>query len=126
MKVLWLSRHPLGADQLADLTRELGDDVTHITHVNVTFSVHTAYAVDQLIEASKGFDVVAGVFPATLAAALARFSASAPEDSFVAFTGLYRKGEKPLHCLAAVAAPAAAIDGETRQFVHHHWEYLTK
>lgn len=126
MKVLWLSAHALNETQTADLSAVCGADV-RITHVNQVFPAASGDAVREIVEASKGFDIVAGVFPAHIAAALARQSASAIEEGYVAFLGIWRAGERPLHVYSPVAKPASSDGGAARRvFEHSHWECLTK
>ena len=83
-RVIWLSRHPMGADQLADLAATLGCEVSElqVTSENVTWAASEDVAADrsaneaEWLRVLKDADVVTGVFPPvameTLAAARRR------------------------------------------------------
>ena len=80
-RVIWLSRHPMGADQLADLAAVLGckAEELQVTSENVTWAASENAAADrsaneaEWLRVLKDADVVTGVFPPvameTLAAA---------------------------------------------------------
>lgn len=70
IRVTWLSRHPMGADQLTDLAAILGRKVEEIqvTSENVTWRASEDADADQVAnkatwEEIRAADVVAGVFP---------------------------------------------------------------
>jgi hypothetical protein len=75
-----------------------------ITQINFTFSAFGEEAANEILELSEGYDLVAGVFPAHVAVALAA------------------RDDAPLIAMP-VSVPAPAKEGEVRGFVHHHWEY---
>ena len=71
IRVAWLSRHPMGADQLLDLAATLGCEIKdiHVTQENVTWSASSDAEADfdanveiwsRLLIKS---DVITGVFP---------------------------------------------------------------
>lgn len=126
MKVLWLSRHQLSADQVADLSVTLGFTV-EVTTVNMTFPARSADAVRAIVEASKGFDIVCGVFPAHIAAAMQRESAYPVGEMAMLHSGidLTRPMSTALHAWTPVSMPVFAEDGTPRGFNHSHWECLT-
>ena len=124
MKVLWLSRHPLGAEQVADLSATLGCDV-EVTTQNVTLPANSRDALTALRHLAVGFDVVTGVFPAHIAAAAARLSAWAVGDNTHIWHGIV-PSRPYTHMWVPVSVPAPAAHGETRGFQHSHWECLTK
>ena len=70
-RVIWLSRHPMGADQLADLAAVLGCEVSElqVTSENVTWAASEDAAADrsaneaEWLRVLKDADVVTGVFP---------------------------------------------------------------
>ena len=71
IRVTWLSRHPMGADQLLDLADTLGCKIQdiHVTQENVTWQASSDAEAD--LDANVAIwsrllitcDVVAGVFP---------------------------------------------------------------
>ena len=71
VKVTWLSRHQMGADQIADLAATLGHEVEEIqvTSENVTWQASEDACADQVANEATWTrilattDVVAGVFP---------------------------------------------------------------
>ena len=71
LKITWLSRHPMGADQIVDLAAALGHEVKdlNITQVNVTWQASDDACDDQVANKATWndilatTDVVAGVFP---------------------------------------------------------------
>lgn len=71
VRVAWVSRHPLGAEQLADLADRLAIPAERIQvkQLNITFSCSRNGAIDQaknakqLTELFDKFDYVTGVFP---------------------------------------------------------------
>ena len=71
IKITWLSRHPMGADQIVDLAATLGHEVKdlNITQVNVTWRA-SEDATSDLVSNKETWkeilattDLVAGVFP---------------------------------------------------------------
>lgn len=70
-RVTWLSRHPMGADQIIDLAAALGREVEEIqvTSKNVTWQASSDAWDDQVANEATWndilatTDVVAGVFP---------------------------------------------------------------
>jgi hypothetical protein len=78
-----------------------------ITQLNFTFAAFGDEAANEILELSEGYDMVAGVFPAHVAVALAA------------------RDYKPLIAMP-VSVPAPAKEGAIRNsgFVHHHWEYV--
>ena len=71
MRVMWLSRHPMGADQIVDLAAALGREVEEIqvTSENVTWRASEDAVADQVANKATWekilatTDLVAGVFP---------------------------------------------------------------
>lgn len=69
LKVAWLSRHPLGADQLVDLKRVLRASEIEVVSENVTWAAspdNVADAAENMAtwrRIASGVDVVAGVIP---------------------------------------------------------------
>ena len=71
VKIAWLSRHPMGADQLLDLAAALGRKVEELqgTSENVTWMATSDAGVDQVANKATWHDIlattdfVAGVFP---------------------------------------------------------------
>ena len=71
VKITWLSRHPMGADQIEDLAAALGHEVKdlNITQVNVTWVASEDAEADRVANEATWSkilattSVVAGVFP---------------------------------------------------------------
>ena len=71
LKITWLSRHPMGADQMADLAAALGREVgeLQVTSKNVTWQASDDACDDMVAnkatwaEILATTDIVAGVFP---------------------------------------------------------------
>lgn len=71
VKVTWLSRHPLGADQIISLAATIGCEVkdVRVTQDNVTWAASEDAAADRVANKATWSkilatsDVVAGVFP---------------------------------------------------------------
>ena len=71
IRVTWLSRHPMGADQLLDLAATLGCKIQdiHVTQDNVTWQASSDVEAD--LDANVAIwsrllittDIIAGVFP---------------------------------------------------------------
>jgi hypothetical protein len=112
-KVLWLSRHPMVAEQL----EALGD--VEVVHLNVTFPAvgDEAAAGIRALAKEHGASTVAGVFPAHVVAALFNqcITAGAWNDQFI---------PKGLKLMMPISVPAPAKDGEVRGggFSFSHWE----
>ena len=126
MKVLWLSRHEMTGEQMADLRRLLEKEGLpdnaefRVVWVNMTFPAQSRDAVEQIRSTAdrEGFNclrdlaqergVIAGVFPAHIAARLARSYNALPA------------------VLVPVSVPAPATAGEIRGggFAHSHWEWV--
>lgn len=113
MKVLWVSRHELTDEQRSNLAGRLGLEVelVEIVSVNITLPAHSDEAVPVLDSAVRQneCDVLAGVFPAHVAGALAR-----------------RSGWQKVRAFVPVSVPAPAVEGQVRGggFSHSHWEEL--
>jgi hypothetical protein len=103
-----------------------------VQHHNVTFPAHSEEAVNMILgmcNEVKDADwiVVSGVFPAHIAAALAKArvasaSRSLQEEIYYS-TGEMPK-EFPYGVIVPVSVPAPALAGEVRGFVHSHWEWM--
>lgn len=108
MKVLWLSRHEMTEQQQRALM-ELLEDSFEVTARNVTFPARATEAAREIISLAKGLEinVIAGVFPAHVAAQLALVASNANVEIFI-----------------PVAVPAPAKEGEVRGggFEFSHWE----
>lgn len=125
VKVLWLSRHTMTAEQMADLENHpsmtiglpMGAKVeVEVIHLNLTYVAGGHEAAKQVMEAgaSCGAKFIAGVFPAHVAVKLAK------RDHWSnVYTANVLKG-----VLVPVSLPAPAKEGETRGggFIHSHWE----
>lgn len=125
VKVLWLSRHAMSAEQLADLETDphmgigfpVGQETqVEVIHHNATYPAVGYEAARQIIEigASYGANIIAGVFPAHVAVQLSR------RDRWSnVYTANVLKS-----VMVPVSVPAAAVEGEVRGggFVHSHWE----
>ncbi len=98
--VLWVSRHRLDDEAI----KALGDP--EIIMTELIFSNNGEEALQQLVDASEGYDLIGGVFPAQLWVALLRH----PE--------IVQK----LNMFVVVAVPAMAADGQTRVFKFDHIE----
>jgi hypothetical protein len=114
MRVLWLSRHPLSAEQLADLTHRLGGVTLDVIQQNMTFSSDELEAMWQIAAATDAVDasVIAGVFPAHVAMQLALHQQQA---EFMAPNLSHKTVAVP------VSKPVFALDGEQRGFAHARW-----
>ena len=137
--VLWLSRHEMSADQKASLEARLAHSYVAFdyTNVNETFPAQSSDAIPRiaaLVEDHKAANpgklaIVAGVFPAHIAAGLARASMFG-SNSVMAEAEAWNTGEMPqtisFPIYVPVSVPAPAVEGETRGggFVHHHWECI--
>jgi hypothetical protein len=114
VKVLWLSRHALSAEQLADFARESGHELNMlaVSTANMTFPAKSWEAVRHINEvATQGdFDVVCGVFPAHIAARFAAEQVGGKEGSYSVWV--------------PVSVPKFAEDGTSRGFEHSHWERI--
>lgn len=123
--VFWASRHLMTDVQLLDLIATIDGEVTVISQ-NLTYPAESGQALAEITAAAQecGCTVIAGVFPAHVAAAVARRSATAPEEGWPE----WRHGYQGIHWIVPVSVPAPAKEGETRGggFVHSHWEWLTK
>lgn len=117
VKVLWLSRHQMSAEQHSSLFGSLlaffGEDTMitgmEVDHFNATFPARRRDAVNHIKTlAGDHYGVIAGVFPAHVGMALAR-SIDSLSCALIA---------------VPVAVSASASEGETRGggFVHSHWE----
>lgn len=111
MKVLWLSRHDMTPEQVRGLQLHHGiDGNVEIVKVNMTFPADSYDAALSILNTAReqGFSVIAGVFPAHIAARLA----------------LLRRREVGVlvRVLIPVSVPVPAKDGETRGFQFSHWE----
>ena len=108
--ILWLSRHPMVAEQL----EALGD--VEVIHLNVTFPAKGYEAAQMIRELAKAHRVteVAGVFPAHIVAALYE-QCMGPDMLFI---------PSGLKIRMPVSVPAPAKEGEVRGngFVFSHWE----
>ncbi len=100
--VLWVSRHRLDPEAI----KALGDP--EIIMTDILFSNDGEEALKQLLDASEGYDLVGGVFPAQLWVALLRH----PEVV------------KKMNMFVVVAVPATAADGQTRTFKFDHIEKI--
>ena len=122
MKALWLSRHPMTNAQLISLFSKVREAFNsefspepptnlQLVHMVSTLSSDSDEAVWQICQMAElnGCDIVTGVFPANVAVALAQ---------------LGWKMQRPFLAYVPVAKPAAATHGETREFVHSHWERI--
>lgn len=118
-KVLWLSRHPMNIPQIKSLQNVLEADVS-VTSKNVTFPTYSIEAVQLIKELAKGFDVVCGVFPAHIAAAVTWGAVGAPEQGCPQLYPL-----DGVHYYVPVSVPVPAEDGSVRAFQHSHWECIT-
>lgn len=112
MKVLWVSRHEMTPEQRSGLAGRLGLEVElEVVSVNITFPAHSDEAVPLLEAAVEQHEctVLAGVFPAHVAGALAR-----------------RSGWQKIRAFVPVSVPAPAVEGQVRGggFSHSHWEEL--
>lgn len=122
-KILWLSRHTMSSSQMADLkvamqmsppsqAFEYDFSMAEVVQINMTFPAHSREAVELIdsltADQPKGWSkvVVCGVFPAHIAAALAR----RPHEIWHPAVW------------APVSVPAFADDGSPRGFTHSHWE----
>jgi len=110
-KVLWLSRHAMSGQQLADLKMHEGVDV-EVIHVNALFPSQGSQAVYYILGLAHqtGCGKIAGVFPAHIAVAFAEWLRGQEGPSFKLYL--------------PVNKPAPANEGETRPFVHSHWEWV--
>jgi hypothetical protein len=103
-----------------------------VLHKNITFPAYSDGAVNMIIEMCnevKDADwiVVSGVFPAHIAAALAKARVASASRSLQ--EEIYHStGEMPqafpYGVVVPVSVPAPAKDGEVRGFVHSHWEWM--
>lgn len=114
VKVLWLSRHEMTADQLTDLQNMqpiVADGGAEVLQQNMTYPADAGEASAAIMELAVrlGVEYVAGVFPAHVAIELYRDLG-------------YENNPLFLLCPVAVAAPAK--EGEVRGggFIHSHWE----
>lgn len=110
MRLLWASRHEMTAEQKSGLAERLGSEL-ELVSVNITLPAHSDEAVPVLDSAVRQneCDVLAGVFPAHVAGALAR-----------------RSGWQKVRAFVPVSVPAPAVEGQVRGggFSHSHWEEL--
>ena len=102
-KVLWISRHPL--DEKAK--NKIGDAT--FVEEPIVFPANGNEGVALLLEKSKKFDLIGGVFPAQVWVALLRKAI---------------RGEKVPHIFCVVSVPRVAEDGKTRIFEFDHIEEI--
>jgi len=109
-KIKWISRHPLPAEALEALAKELNVSASDIVvdAENILFPADADGAYAALKEAAAGYDAVGFVAPAQLTAALLRAAAAG--------RGLGTKG------FFVISVPKMAPDGITRTFVFDHIE----
>ena len=115
MNIIWMSRHSMTDLQLQEL-RTLTHIQGEVINLAPVFPANSTDAVEQIHQLAgvmmhKNIKcIVAGVFPAHIAGALAR-RLPAPWWPRV---------------YVPVAIPAPALEGETRGggFIHSHWEEL--
>jgi hypothetical protein len=114
-------------DQKADLKDNLSQYycAVDIQQRNITFPAYSLDAVEAVKNIVADLDlpagkeaVVTGVFPAHIAARLAKAREYYRRPENLSDDGL----SFPL--LVPVSVPTDAKDGETRGFIHHHWEWL--
>ncbi|MGC9219522.1 MAG: hypothetical protein ACP5G8_09045 [Athalassotoga sp.] len=103
MRALWISRHSLDPEAVKDLHSQFGE--LDITTKDIIFSSNGKIALQQLVDASKDYDLVGGVFPAQLWAQLLKV----------------KLGKK---VFVVVSVPAAASDGQPRLFKYDHTEVV--
>ena len=107
MRALWLSRHPMTGDQVADWTARNGGAEFEIVAQNMTYPAYSDDAAAQITEAANNASAryVIAVLPAHIAAEFAR-----------------RQGYQKIRVFVPVAVPVAAEDGPARAFRHSHFE----
>lgn len=113
MKACWLSRHPMTAEQLADLEKTVGEKL-EVTTMNVTWA-STANCMADFAENLRTaddlagrFDVISGVFPP------------------VAFKAFVRRGYVTLYSPVSEQSAAVRADGAKQiAFKHLRWETIS-
>lgn len=132
-KVLWLSRHALGPEQLADLLIEINSgrrgsvpliEELEVVAINATYPARSAEALAHLnaLVAEHGlFAASNGGVKGSIAAVLPGHIAARVRDARYE-NG--RNGHLPVAVWLPVSVPAPAKDGESRGggFAHSHWE----
>lgn len=98
--VIWLSRHPMTAEQVASLPD------TQILHFNPTFGSDEEEAIKAMCVLAEEHNAgrILGVFPGSLLVEMCGYIRRSPTFG------------------VAVAAPQFAEDGTTRGFVHKGWK----
>ena len=112
--VLWLSRHAMSAEQEADLKVSLRAEALQVTSEEVTFGSDDVAEVEKLwLRAIRqGIAVVAGVFPASMAAEIGWFAAS------------HHGNQHGVKFAIPKMKPAPAKEGEQRRTVHDKWRFF--
>ena len=110
MTVLWISRHNMTPEQLADLERIMGGPVClRLWQDTVTDIADLALVV-------RGADAVAAVLPPELLARLLRIADGKPV--FIAISGRFPKGQR-------AEGPSGQPEPEF-SFVHRCWRQLLR
>jgi hypothetical protein len=125
-KIFWLSRHPMSDAQRKDLAAHFRENDVEVIQQNVTFPARSDEARnivrDILLQNPDAH--VAGVFPAHVAAAIARKFQNCDAAGIVDrdWLNIRALGQR---AFIPVARPAPAVGNETRGggFVHSHWEW---
>ena len=118
VKVLWLSRHEMTAEQSADLEAQIARSrravEIKVIHMNTTFPANGDEAAMMVKTLAHEVSHVAGVFPAHVAVSLAHLGLDPNGGHNPVIGSLW----------LPVSVPAPAKDGEVRGggFAHSHWE----
>jgi hypothetical protein len=136
--VVWFSRHQMSTEQKESLENRLGSmfmDFEYIS-LNETFPAKSSEAISRICEVVRGLReanpstevMCAGVFPAHIAAALARATLFGISSTLAEAEAWNNGGSYPLsvdfRTYFPVSVPAPAVEGELRGsgFIHSHWE----
>lgn len=105
MKFLWISRHPILADQIVDLQRVYGDDIVIAQHAAQVTSV------TELRDEVEAADVIGAVLPMAMLADLLRIA-----------------GEKPVirARMKRTLIPGKDGAGDSAIFTHDKWERVVR
>lgn len=115
MRACWLSRHPMTAQQLADLEKEVGEPV-EVTTINQTWQATSDREADAAAncmsakELMRGYDMICGVFPPVALVAFLRVSGGCID----------------LWTPVSVQHAEMRADGDSHiAFSHARWEFIS-
>ena len=137
VKVAWFSHHPMTEDQVKSLEEYLSPDhcKVEVVQINMTFPASSEEAVEEIKKVmmrDSSENIIAGVFPAHVAGALAR--ARIYNRNSHAYAGYYylSEGDRPQTLPWRVVVPVTkrvpTEDAHELMHgldeVHSHWESL--